>query len=60
MKFYTVIVLSGPEDGTIYPAICYRGKTPLLTTDKNVAEGDASELADYNPNAEYKVGEIDV
>lgn len=60
MKLYTVLVLSGPEDGTIYPAICYHGKQPFLTQDKHVAEFKRDELAEWEPAAEYKVGEVNV
>lgn len=60
MKFYTVIVVSGPNDGTIYPSICYNGKQPILTQYKHIAEFERNKLAEWEPAAEYKVGEVNV
>ena len=60
MKLYTVLVLSGLEDGTIYLSICYNGKQPILTQYKHIAEFERNKLAEWWPEAEYKVGEIDV
>lgn len=64
MKLYTVLVLSGPEDGTIYPSICYNGKQPILTQYKHIAEFERNKLAEWAaewaPAAEYKIGEVNV
>jgi hypothetical protein len=55
---YTIIVVSGPKDGTIYPAICYYGKEPFITNNRQDANTYCQELEECFPEGKYKVMEI--
>lgn len=60
MKLYTVIIVSGPDNGEKYPDICYDGRHPICTQFKQHAEDHLKMLQEYTPDAVFKLGEINV
>jgi hypothetical protein len=56
---YTIIVVSGPKDGTPYPSICYDGKEPIIYMYKHIAEQKLESLQEWFPEAEYKIAKIE-